>query len=151
MYKKILAAVDGSETSKRAFAEAVGLAKTLGAEMHVIYVVDSPGMLYGVGFYDPGELKKAFVEEGALLTREALATLSAAGVTGDSVIVDAHTADGDVVTAIAQETVRWGADLVVLGTHGRRGVQRALLGSVAEAFMRVAPVPVLLVRHAVDG
>ncbi len=150
MYKKILAAIDGSETSKRAFEEAVRLAQSVGAEVHVIYVVDSPAMLYGVGFYDPAELKKAFVEEGGLLTREAVETLAAAGVRGDTAIIDAHAAKNDVVTAIAQEATRWGADLVVLGTHGRRGVQRALLGSVAEEFMRVTPVPMLLVRYAAD-
>lgn len=148
MYKKILAAIDGSDTSTRAFDEALRLAKSVGAAMHVIYVVDSPAMLYGVGFYDPAELKKAFIEEGSLLVREAIEKLELAGVTGDTAIVDAHSADGDVVHAIAQEATRWGADLVVLGTHGRRGVQRALLGSVAEEFMRIAPVPVLLVRYA---
>jgi len=148
MYKKILAAIDGSDTSKRAFDEAIRLAKSVGAEMHVIYVVDSPAMLYGVGFYDPADLKRAFVEEGALLTREATETLAAAGVVGDTAIIDAHAADNDVVKTIAQECVRWGADLVVLGTHGRRGMQRALLGSVAEEFMRITPVPVLLVRYA---
>lgn len=150
MYKKIIAAIDGSETSKRAFDEAIRLAKEIDAEIHVIYVVDSPAMLYGVGFYDPAELKKAFVEEGSLLVREATETLAAAGVRGDTAIVDAQAANGDVVTAIAQEATRWGADLVVLGTHGRRGVQRALLGSVAEAFIRVAPAPVLLVRFPAD-
>ena len=150
MYKKIVAAIDGSETSKRAFDEAIRLAKEVDAEIHVIYVVDSPAMLYGVGFYDPSELKKAFVEEGSLLVREATETLAAAGVRGDTAIVDAQAANGDVVTAIAQEATRWGADLVVLGTHGRRGVQRALLGSVAEAFIRIAPTPVLLVRFPAD-
>jgi len=148
MYKKILAAVDGSDTSKRAFDEALRLAKSLGATMHVIYVVDSPAMLYGVGFYDPADLKRAFLEEGALLTREASETLAAAGVEGDTIVIDAHEADNDVVKTIAQECTRWGADLVVLGTHGRRGMQRALLGSVAEEFMRITPVPVLMVRYA---
>jgi len=150
MYKKIMAAIDGSETSKRAFDEAMRFARSQDALLHVVYVVDSPAMLYGVGFYDPAELKKAFVEEGALLAREAEESMQAAGVRGDTAIVDAQGANGDVVHALAQEADRWGADLVVLGTHGRRGMQRALLGSVAEEFMRVTPVPVLLVRYAAD-
>jgi nucleotide-binding universal stress UspA family protein len=150
MYKKLMAAIDGSDTSKRAFDEAIRFAKSQGAQLHVVYVVDSPAMLYGVGFYDPAELKKAFVEEGSLLAREAAESMQAAGVLGETAIIDAQSANGDVVHALAQEAVRWGADLVVLGTHGRRGVQRALLGSVAEEFMRVTPVPVLLVRYAAD-
>ncbi|MCP1116821.1 universal stress protein [Robbsia andropogonis] len=150
MYKKIMAAIDGSDTSKRAFDEAMSFARSQDALLHVVYVVDSPAMLYGVGFYDPAELKKAFVEEGALLAREAEESMQAAGVRGDTAIVDAQGANGDVVHALAQEADRWGADLVVLGTHGRRGMQRALLGSVAEEFMRVTPVPVLLVRYAAD-
>jgi nucleotide-binding universal stress UspA family protein len=107
-------------------------------------------MLYGVGFYDPAELKKAFIEEGALLTREATETLASANVPGDSVIIDSHDANGDVVKAISHEATHWGADLVVLGTHGRHGVQRALLGSVAEEFVRITPTPVLLVRYAAN-
>lgn len=146
MYKKILVAVDGSSTSQRALTEALQLASGTGASIRALYVVDSPAMLFGVGFYDPANLKQAFVEEGALVTEQARRRIADAGVTGDTEVVDAQDADNDVVTAIADAATRWGAELVVLGTHGRRGMQRALLGSIAEAFLRIAPVPVLLVR-----
>lgn len=146
MYNKILVGIDGSETSQRAFDEALKLAKLVGGEIRALYVVDSPAVLYGVGFYDPNELKKAFNEEGILLAEDAKARFAAAGITGETRIVDTQTTSEDVVEVLAREASEWPADLIVLGTHGRRGVRRALLGSVAEAFMRIAPAPVLLVR-----
>lgn len=148
MYHKILVGIDGSETAQRAFDEALKLAQVIGGEIRALYVVDSPAVLYGVGFYNPSELKKAFNEEGMLVTEDAKARIAAAGVTGETRIIDAQATNEDVVEVLARAASEWPADLVVLGTHGRRGMRRALLGSIAEAFMRIAPVPVLLVRTA---
>ncbi|SDV49965.1 universal stress protein [Chitinasiproducens palmae] len=146
MYSKILVAVDGSSTSQRALDEALKLASGGQCAVRALYVIDSPAMLFGVGFYDPSSLKDAFTEEGNVVTRAAQQRFAEAGVAGDTLIVDAQEVGNDVVGAISSAATQWGADLVVLGTHGRRGMQRALLGSIAEAFVRVAPTPVLLVR-----
>ena len=74
MYKKILVAVDGSETSKLALAEAVRLAKAFQSTVRAVYIVDSPAMLFDVGYYDPTELRKSFIEAGTALLADTAAT-----------------------------------------------------------------------------
>jgi nucleotide-binding universal stress UspA family protein len=65
------------------------------------------------------------------------------GVTGETSLIDAG--DSDVASVLFRESRTWGADLVVLGTHGRRGIERLLLGSTAETFLRKSVVPVLVI------
>ena len=80
MYKKILVAIDGSETSKLALAEAVRLAKAFQSTVRAVYIVDSPAMLFDVGYYDPTELRKSFIQAGTALladTAERIAAIRA--------------------------------------------------------------------------
>ncbi|NWK46829.1 universal stress protein [Ralstonia pickettii] len=151
MYKKILVAVDGSETSKLALAEAVRLAKAFQSTIRAVYIVDSPAMLFDVGYYDPTELRKSFIEAGTALLADTAATLTSAGLEHETVLVETQHVGEDVASALQAEAVRSGADVVVLGTHGRRGLAHAMLGSVAEKFIRQATTPVLLVRGAAKG
>lgn len=146
MYKKILVAVDGSETSKLALAEAVRLAKAFQSTVRAVYIVDSPAMLFDVGYYDPTELRKSFIQAGTTLLGEVEAGLAKEGVAQETTLVETEGIGEDVAGALQREAVKSGADVVVIGTHGRRGLAHAMLGSVAEKFIRQATTPVLLVR-----
>ncbi len=151
MYKKILVAVDGSETSKLALAEAVRLAKAFQSTVRAVYIVDSPAMLFDVGYYDPTELRKSFIEAGTALLADTAATLTSAGLQQETVLVETQSVGEDVAGGLQGGAVRSGADVVVIGTHGRRGLAHVMLGSVAEKFIRQATTPVLLVRGPAKG
>ncbi|MGM3277649.1 universal stress protein [Ralstonia sp. 24A2] len=151
MYKKILVAVDGSETSKLALAEAVRLAKAFQSSVRAVYIVDSPAMLFDVGYYDPSELRKSFIQAGTALLADTAATLTTAGLPQETALVETENVGEDVAAALQRDAVQSGADVVVIGTHGRRGLAHAMLGSVAEKFIRQATTPVLLVRGPAKG
>jgi len=151
MYKKILVAVDGSETSKLALAEAVRLAKAFQSTVRAVYIVDSPAMLFDVGYYDPTELRKSFIEAGTALLADTAAALTSAGLAQETTLVETDSVGEDVASALQREAVQSGAEVVVIGTHGRRGLAHAMLGSVAEKFIRQATTPVLLVRGPAKG
>ena len=146
MYKKILVAVDGSATSKLALAEAVRLAKAFQSTLRAVYIVDSPAMLFDVGYYDPTELRKSFIQAGTTLLGEIEEILAKDGVPQETALVETEGIGEDVAAALQRDAAKWGADVVVIGTHGRRGLAHAMLGSVAEKFIRQATTPVLLVR-----
>ena len=142
MFKRILVPVDGSPTSDKALATALQLARENGARVRLVHAFDD--LAYLTGFEHGAEvLQQAHAYAGTLL-QDRLRTASAAGVQADTRLVDAL--GQRLGEQIAAEARRFDADLVVLGTHGRRGLGRALLGSGAEQIIRCAPVAVLVVR-----
>lgn len=145
MYKRILVAIDGSETSEHAFDTALQLARDSDAQLQPLYVVDNPLMAYDAFGYDPTNLRDAFVEDGKRLLADALARMKHENVAGVPRIVDVAPVGEDISERIRISANEFNADLLVLGTHGRRGFKRLFLGSVAERVMRSASLPVLLV------
>jgi nucleotide-binding universal stress UspA family protein len=149
MYRRILVSVDGSTTSTKALTEAIRMAGYAGGrcELRLIHVVDE--MAYFTG-YDPyaaqsGDLIRVMREAGQKILADALAIALSAGVTADTLLIDRF---GERLgETVAEEATRWKADLLVVGTHGRRRVGRMFLGSGAEQIIRLAPVPVLVVRN----
>lgn len=148
MYKKILVPLDGSPTAERGLQEAIGLALVHHARLHLLHVIDMyPVMIEvsgaAVAFDTMREELKA---QGQAILDKAQRTAEAAGVATSASLseVTAYRAS----TAIVETAKAEGCDLIVMGTHGRRGFSRALLGSDAEAVVRTAEVPVLLVRPA---
>jgi nucleotide-binding universal stress UspA family protein len=146
MYNKILVAVDGSESSERALAEALRLAAALGSELTVVHVIDNSYLRYEVGYVDLTDLRAGLLEGGQILLDEAKAKAAARQVACSTLMVDEPLALGDVAHAIEQAARQTGAELLVVGTHGRRGVRRLLMGSVAEGLVRQCRQPVLLVH-----
>lgn len=142
MYKRILVPVDGSETSGKALAAAIDLARTSGGQVHLVHCVDE---LAYVSAYDyVGALINLVRENGAKVLAEAAETCRAAGVDAVSTFLDAPGQRlGD---SVAQQAKQWKADLIVVGTHGRRGVDRLVMGSGAEQIIRMSPAPVLVIR-----
>ncbi|AXF12657.1 universal stress protein UspA (plasmid) [Paraburkholderia graminis] len=145
MYKKILVAVDGSETSARALAAALDLARESDARLQPLFVVDVPLLTYDVPGYDPSYVRNALVEDGKRALADAAALMAASGVKGPPRLVETELAADDIAHRILAAAQEFDADVVVMGTHGRRGVQRLMLGSVAERFLRIATCPVLLI------
>ncbi|MFT4267455.1 MAG: universal stress protein [Xenophilus sp.] len=146
MYQRILVPVDGSATSREGLDEAIRLARLTGGQLRLIHVVDELSLAVGMGAYAgpiegwADELRAA----GQKVLDEAGAAAKAAGVPFDTALND--NIGAPVTDVVLHEAQRWPAELLVLGTHGRRGVGRLLLGSSAEAIVRAATVPVLLVR-----
>ena len=153
MYRRIMVAVDGSDTSNKALVAANEMANYSGGRtvLRLIHVLDE--MAYFTGF-DPygghsGELIKIMRETGVKILADALAIVQAAGIQADTVLIDKFGERlGETVAAEAQS---WKADLIVVGTHGRRRIGRMFLGSGAEQIIRLAPVPVLVIRTPDGG
>ncbi|CAE6701310.1 universal stress protein [Paraburkholderia nemoris] len=145
MYQQILVAVDGSETSARALDAALQLARDSGARLQPLFVVDVPLMSYDVPGYDPSYVRTALLEEGAHVIEDAVASMKRAGVQGTPRIAETDLAGDDIAHCILHAASDFKADLVVMGTHGRRGFQRLVLGSVAERFLRIAQCAVLMI------
>ena len=146
MYQRILVPVDGSPTSDAGLAEAIKLAKLTGAHMRVLHVVDEMPLLMSADGYAAmsGDVFTMLKEAGQAVLEQARLTVHAAGIPVEAALFDSLS--GRLCERVAEQVQEWGADLIVLGTHGRRGVGRMLLGSDAEQIVRTATVPVLLVR-----
>lgn len=142
MFKRILVPVDGSETATKALVVATQLASQSGGQVLVAYYLDE--VAYALGMEFAGNVMQVAREEAGKILAAALAQVKAAGVPGESQLLDA--VGQRLGELVADEARRWGADLIVVGTHGRRGIGRALLGSGAEQVIRLAPVPTLVVR-----
>lgn len=150
MYQRILVPVDGSSTSAQGLAEAIAIAKLTGGRIRLVHVFIEPYAAVGIdGAMCSGvDIHRLAHEGGEILLAKALEQVKSQGVAVDSVLEEGD--GGRICDAVAKAVHAWSADLVVIGTHGRRGVGRALLGSDAEQILRICPVPVLLVRGTGD-
>ena len=146
MYTSILVPVDGSPTSDRGLEEAVKLAKLTGARLRLIHVVDE--LIYATGMDGIGAMTADLIpllrEGGKQILETCKARVEASGVAVETALFEGF--GGRVCDLVVAEATKWRADLIVLGTHGRRGVGRVFMGSDAEQIVRMAPIPVLLVR-----
>ncbi len=146
MYKKVMIAIDDSETSRCALAEATHIGKTYGATLCIVHVADETlmGMHHRTlnTTLDLDHARQAIVDAGQKLVDEACR--QAAGVAIETRLLEASTRR--VSEVIVDAATEWQADLIVVGTHGRRGLERLVIGSVAEQVVRLSPVSTLLVR-----
>jgi len=150
MYQRILVPLDGSDTSDLGLTEAIRLAQLTHARLRLIHVIDELSFAFTADAYSyrAGELLDLLRKNGADILEKALATVRAQGIEADTVLYE--NLDKTVQQRVISEAETWKADLIVIGTHGRRGVRRMMLGSSAEGILRGAHVPVLLVRSP-DG
>lgn len=145
MYQRIFVPVDGSATSERALTEAISLVDNT-AQLRLVYVLEEIYPLDGEGFafIDYAALQAAVRHTGERTLAQAEKTVQHAGKKAETVLLEAG---GErIANILANDARDWHADLIVIGTHGRTGLNRLLLGSVAEGLVRVASVPVLLIR-----
>jgi len=150
MYKRILAALDGSRALRLALDEGIRIVKASGAEIVGVSVIEHADRpVEGGTVFAPGaERNRERLEAAGIILEDADELFEANGVKGSVRAVDAY--GESVASVIARVAGEWEADLIVIGTHGRHGLRRAVLGSVAESVVRTAPTPVLLMRHGPD-
>lgn len=142
LFKKILVPIDGSQTASKALDYALKLAQADQAEVRLVYCIDELSLLSNHEY--SGEIAQLARENGHKVLESGMALASNAKVKADTRLIDR--VGQRLGESVADAAGEWGADLVVLGTHGRRGIGRVLLGSGAEQVMRMSPVPVLMVR-----
>lgn len=146
MYKKILVPVDGSAPSMLGLGEAIKLAKSHGSELQLVHVVNELAFTGGVEtpvvFLD--KLVDSLRADGKAVLDRSERVVREHALEPKSVLLESI--GGRAADLIVEQAKKWNADLIVMGTHGRRGFRRLALGSDAEFVVRSAPVPVLLVR-----
>ena len=149
MYRTVVFATDGSEASMAALEDALAVANVHGATLHGLYVLDTSYPFSGFeGGVDVVPMLEALREEGERALSTAEERADAVGVP----FVRAIRESGAVAGTIEEYVDEVDADLLVVGTHGRTGLNRWLLGSVAERVVRTSEVPVLTVRASTaDG
>ncbi|TFZ01097.1 universal stress protein [Ramlibacter rhizophilus] len=147
MFQRLLVPVDGSDASRHALTTAVGMARESGGKLRLVHVLEDATYLAG---YDAtgaaaGELYRATRDNATRILEEAVQQVKAAGLDCEAELIDRM---GERMPhLVAEEARQWSADLIVVGTHGRRGLNRLMLGSGADQIIRLAPVPVLVARQ----
>jgi nucleotide-binding universal stress UspA family protein len=139
-FRRILVPVDFEASSKRALEVAADLALKFDAKLTLLHAWDVPAYSYA-NFYVPGDLWSLLEEAAKKQLGDMLAHTRRRVPHADSVLVNGP-AGAEILKAIERENV----DLVVIGTHGRQGLSRVFLGSVAEKVVRGSSVPVLTIR-----
>jgi nucleotide-binding universal stress UspA family protein len=150
MYERILVAIDGSQAAQLALAEALKIARAAHSTVIAVFVAEHAASMVdvGTGLIDEEVFPMGPTGAAMATLEDARALFEQRGVRGVTRIVDSY--GEDIAGALGRIAGECEADLVVMGTHGRQGIGRLLLGSVAEAVLRHTEVPVLLVRRERD-
>ena len=145
-YRRILVPIDGSPTSLRGLDEAIGLCQATGGSIRVVHVLDDVSFVAGLesGSMAARDLIPRMRKRSEDILEAGRKRVAATGVPVDAVLIECFAQRTSEV--VCEQAIAWNADLIVVGTHGRRGVRRMMLGSDAEQIVREAPVPVLVVR-----
>lgn len=141
-FQKILVPVDGSDTSNKALEYALKLAREDHSQVRALHAIDELGYISSYEY--SGELMATARKNATQVLQNAVVAAQSQSVPADTRLVDQP--GQRLGQTVADEAASWGADLIVVGTHGRRGVGRVLMGSGAEQIVRLATVPVLTVR-----
>jgi len=150
MYHHILVPIDGSPTAEHGLREAVRLAAEQKGKLRLLHVIDDFSTLMEmstISSFDSGLKQMRAYGESVLAAGKAAAAHS--GVEADTIMREVTR--GRIADVVIEEATTAACDLVVMGTHGRRGFSRLALGSDADLVVRGSPVPVLLVRQESGG
>jgi nucleotide-binding universal stress UspA family protein len=143
MYDIVLFPTDGSETASEAASHAIDLADKHDADMHILYVVDHERVSQMAPKLGSDHIKGSLQEEGERITDEVADTANAAGI--DTVVSIREGPPGETIITYADDV---GADTIVMGTNGRTGMDRLLMGSIAERVIQSTELPVMTVKRA---
>jgi nucleotide-binding universal stress UspA family protein len=146
VYQRIMVAVDGSKISDLALQAATTLARNQDAKLCIVHVIDTAPLAWDLDPMQIQNVQKTLRQVGQSTIDRARSVVQSGGLEAEARLVEIDSPGMHISGKIAEEAKNWSADLLVIGTHGRRGLTHLLLGSVAEATARIAPVPVLLVR-----
>jgi nucleotide-binding universal stress UspA family protein len=145
-YRRLLVPVDGSATSNKALVHALQIARDGG---RVLLVHSADELAFVTGFEYSSDMIAVAQQAGRRVLADAAEIAKSAGVEVETKFIEFP--EHRLGETIARLADAWKADLLVVGTHGRRGLDRVLLGSGAEQIIRHAPVPVLVIRGGEDG
>lgn len=148
MFKRILVAVDASDTGEQALQMAIGLAAESQSELRVVHAVDVSNVNLDSEPIDHSAMTEKIKKNGRDTLSDAEMKAAAAGVKAETNLIVLETLKPRIAEAVVEDADAWPADLIVIGTHGRRGLSRLVVGSVAEGIVRGATKPVLLIRGA---
>lgn len=149
MYQRILVPLDGSSAAERGLQEALSLAALTKAHLRLLHVVDAYPIMVETAAVESAEAyHRNLLRAGEAVLARAHDTARQREVPADVVVREVHQAVAD---AILEEAQHAACDLIVIGSHGRRGIGRWMLGSNAEKVMRGSPVPVLVVHEQRKG
>ncbi|MDR3368026.1 universal stress protein [Rhodoferax sp.] len=148
MYSRIFVAIDNSSTAQKALDEAIELSSKLGASLCIGTALDeAPVTQHGMGlgsYIDVDKVKQEMRDTGNALLERASAKAKDAGCDPYCILIESD--NKRLSEMLIDAAGQWNADLIVMGTHGRRGFERLLVGSVAEHMIRTATTTLLLVR-----
>jgi nucleotide-binding universal stress UspA family protein len=145
MYRRILVPIDGSDTSNRGLTEAIALAKDQCATLRLLHVIDESFIVYDRSSIRSANLLEDFGERGEQILTAAKELAARSDLHAEALLLKTQRAR--VANVILNEAREWRADLIVMGTRGRRGFSQLTLGGDAAAVLHDAPVPVLMVRQ----
>ena len=155
MYQKILVAVDNSSISQEAFRKALSLAKVLSSNLHLIHVIvpvtqeyqDASLIAFSGGFY-PGGMDEVVKETWSTLEKDGLSLLQdfCEQAQQAGIVAEFTQKIGQPEREIVEFAKEWGADLIAIGSHGRRGLNEFVLGSVSNYVLHHVSCSVLLIH-----
>ena len=149
MQKRIFVAIDSSATAQTALAHAIAMAQAMGADLCVATALDEAGLdQHGMGlgsYIDVDKVKEEMRAASNSLLAQALAQATTAGCQAEVLAIES--AERRLASMIVDAATTWNADLIVMGTHGRRGFERLLVGSVSEHVIRITTTSLMLVRE----
>lgn len=153
MYDRILIPTDGSDVAEAAIEQALDIAGKYDAELHALYVVDTDAVAYSLGTEQVDRLRQGKFDEMTELKSKAESATGYVGALAEEHGIDVveHHAGGQPHRVIDNYAKNNDIDLIVMGSHGRSGVRRALLGSVTERTLRSTHTPVLVVDYQDEG
>lgn len=146
MYKRILIPVDGSEISTQALRHAINLAQEQHAKLYILNVIDEYILPTGETFFDFDKFESTLKKQSQNILDKAAEIARQFSVEFEVKSSLLEPLQGRVADRIVEIAKEWTADLIVIGSHGRHGIERLLLGSVADGVIRIATIPLLLIH-----
>lgn len=145
-YKHIMVAVDGSESSVLAMQEAIKLSKNQRSSLRIVHVLDDSFIHYGETYHDYASLLEHKRQNGNDILKKMGDLAHRAHIKYEIELLETKVLEGRVAEKLMEAAQLKPTDMLIMGTHGRRGLSHLFLGSVAENVMRIATLPILLVR-----
>lgn len=141
LYKNIVIATDGSENSRKAISCGIKIAKLSGATVYAIHVIDTPSMVSEIWTAGRELIQELMIKDGKKILSETKKIIEDSGLEVKDILLDGH--PGEEIIKFAEDN---NIDLIVMGTLGATGLEKFLMGSVAEKVVRFSKVPVMVVR-----
>lgn len=146
MFKRILVTMDDSKTAHYALDRAIDLAKEQKAQLRIIHVVDYVNLTAGVEGINVERFMDSLKEFGKELLQRSVTRAAEKGVKAQRKLIESSELMSHIADKILADASTWRADLIVIGTHGRKGIKRLFWGSVAESIIRNSTTPILIFR-----